>query len=842
MTSPLPDPTRCPACEQAIGGGDSCAACGLPLRGPLAAELWDVDVRIANLRQRRELLIQRLRSGEAPPPTAPLSAQPGRPETVASRGDAMASPYPPAPAAGTPMWTPPPRKEWTPQRVQNTLLSLGVLLLAVAALVATAVAYRNVGASGRAAVLLLVTALAVAASEVTRRRSLTASAEATAALSVVLALVSARALRRAGLGDGVSSESFWTAATALVAVAAAAMASWGTLACGVGAALAGQVPLIITATRQEDAGVSGVLTVQVLLLVAATLPLRGRHRVLLEPLLLASAALTTLASAAFAVHAAYPDHGNVRGGVAALCALAAVMVTAAILLREQGPLRHAASGLATGLGVLALAAPARLAFTDVELASVIAVSALIVAVSLWVVPESWRLGPAIASGATATVALLAVLPEVVQAAAGPFTWLADPWSRDPGASARASVMVDERWTGQAGVAVVMVLTAATAVVYAALARRFSWARYPVAALAVLAALVTPLAVDTTYPVAIAWDLAVSLAAMFVGPAVRRRSRASGYACSSLGAAMLALTCAWSVADERASTLVLGVAAVACAVAAWLDGLLDAVLAAPLAAMGTALLGAETFAVARSAGAPVDRSGFCLAVAGCALATVVGRWRPRTADGIAAELAAGSLVVISLAATASDAGWTSWTLALAGLTSLATALRPERRSLSYVGALLLSASSWVRLADADVHAPEPYVLPLAAIALGLGMLRRRADRGVSSWTAYGPPLTLALVPSLVASLDDSSARRPLLLAVAATAVVIVGAVRRLQAPLIVGSVVLVVDAVRQLGAYIALVPRWLVIAALGLLLLVLGTTFEKRRRDVQRIQESFNRMS
>jgi uncharacterized membrane protein len=123
-----------------------------------------------------------------------------------------------------------------------------------------------------------------------------------------------------------------------------------------------------------------------------------------------------------------------------------------------------------------------------------------------------------------------------------------------------------------------------------------------------------------------------------------------------------------------------------------------------------------------------------------------------------------------------------------------------------------------------------------------MLRRRADRGVSSWTAYGPPLTLALVPSLVASLDDSSARRPLLLAIAATAVVIVGAVRRLQAPLIVGSVVLVVDAVRQLGAYIALVPRWLVIAALGLLLLVLGTTFEKRRRDVQRIQESFNRMS
>jgi hypothetical protein len=163
-------------------------------------------------------------------------------------------------------------------------------------------------------------------------------------------------------------------------------------------------------------------------------------------------------------------------------------------------------------------------------------------------------------------------------------------------------------------------------------------------------------------------------------------------------------------------------------------------------------------------------------------------------------------------------------------------------MAYVASLLLAASSWVRLVDADVHAPEPYVVPLATGALGLGLLRRRADRGVSSWTAYGPALSLALVPSLIASLDDSSARRPLLLAVAATAVVVIGAVRRLQAPFVVGGAVLAVDAVRQLGAYVALLPRWVVIGFLGLVLLGLGMTFEQRRRDVQRAQQAFERMS
>jgi hypothetical protein len=145
------------------------------------------------------------------------------------------------------------------------------------------------------------------------------------------------------------------------------------------------------------------------------------------------------------------------------------------------------------------------------------------------------------------------------------------------------------------------------------------------------------------------------------------------------------------------------------------------------------------------------------------------------------------------------------LAGLGLLALATALRPDRRPVAVAGGLLLSASSWVRLADAGITAPEPYVLPLAAAALVLGALRRRAEPTTRSWAAYGPGLLLALVPSLLAGLDGDDLTRPLLVGLAALAVLLAGARSRLQAPLAVGAGVLVVVALDLLGPYAAASP-------------------------------------
>ncbi|MDX6268648.1 MAG: hypothetical protein QOD70_3388, partial [Frankiales bacterium] len=138
-----------------------CGRCGLRLTGPEAARLWQVDQALAGLEAHRgELLAERtallavLRPGPVLAPThslAPTPAAPG-PATASSRPAAgMPAPVWGPPAGASPNWqspVPQPRQEWTPQRVQNTLLGLGALLLTVAAIVFTAVTYDRLGAGG----------------------------------------------------------------------------------------------------------------------------------------------------------------------------------------------------------------------------------------------------------------------------------------------------------------------------------------------------------------------------------------------------------------------------------------------------------------------------------------------------------------------------------------------------------------------------------------------------------------------------------------------------------------------------------------------------------------------
>jgi hypothetical protein len=98
----------------------------------------------------------------------------------------------------------------------------------------------------------------------------------------------------------------------------------------------------------------------------------------------------------------------------------------------------------------------------------------------------------------------------------------------------------------------------------------------------------------------------------------------------------------------------------------------------------------------------------------------------------------------------------------------------------------------------------------------------------------------LLPSLLRALDDPGVWRPLLLGLTALAVLGVGVARRLQAPLVLGGLVLAVDALVQLSPYLAdlydAVPRWTVIGTVGLLLLGLGATYERRVRDVRLLHE------
>jgi hypothetical protein len=256
--------------------------------------------------------------------------------------------------------------------------------------------------------------------------------------------------------------------------------------------------------------------------------------------------------------------------------------------------------------------------------------------------------------------------------------------------------------------------------------------------------------------------------------------------------------------------------------------------------------ADVGVLAGWAGADLAGAGLAAAVAAGAFlaATAVRGDIRRPVRGTVQVVAAlASIPALLLSALDGDRLWLA--LLAMGVGTAVVATTPQRHRLGWVAGLLLAGSSWVRLALADVDAPEPYTVPGGVALLVVGWLRRRRDPAYGSWQAYGSGLSLALVPSLLRAVTDASDLRPLLLAVAAAGVLAAGAARRLQAPLLLGSGVLALDALVQLAPYLAAaydaVPRWVTIGALGLLLLAAGATYEQRVRDLRRVGRQVARL-
>ncbi|NED18330.1 hypothetical protein G3I31_09310, partial [Streptomyces sp. SID9913] len=217
--------------------------------------------------------------------------------------------------------------------------------------------------------------------------------------------------------------------------------------------------------------------------------------------------------------------------------------------------------------------------------------------------------------------------------------------------------------------------------------------------------------------------------------------------------------------------------------------------------------------------------------------------PRAAVPVEATGACAAFLAVGLAVT--DPPVLALVLALCAVIAAGTAVRADRRQAGYVAAALFLLATWVRLGSWGVSTPEAYTLPVTVPALVVGFLRRRRDPRASSWSAYGPGLSATLVPSLLAAWADADWQRPLLLGTAALAVTLLGARHRLQAPLVLGGGVLVLDALHELAPYLVqlagVLPRWLPPALAGLLLLVVGATYEQRLRDARRAREALGRM-
>ncbi|GAA2704617.1 SCO7613 C-terminal domain-containing membrane protein [Actinoplanes palleronii] len=251
-------------------------------------------------------------------------------------------------------------------------------------------------------------------------------------------------------------------------------------------------------------------------------------------------------------------------------------------------------------------------------------------------------------------------------------------------------------------------------------------------------------------------------------------------------------------------------------------------------------------------AALDAGGTALAVLAAAAAAAVLDWflaarRPREALAAAAVAHGTALIALLISGSTGRAALiaTLWSVVLA-----VRALRPgepaairNQHVIAAAGSALLGW--WLFLTAQQVTTAEVYTAPAAVLALGAGWFVRRGRPELPSWAAYGPALGAAFLPTLAviagSSPDDPQYLRRLLLGVAALAVLVAGALARLQAPVVSGGVVLALVALHELAQVWDLVPRWVPLALGGLVLVGVATTLEQRRRDLARLREAVSRL-
>jgi hypothetical protein len=233
---------------------------------------------------------------------------------------------------------------------------------------------------------------------------------------------------------------------------------------------------------------------------------------------------------------------------------------------------------------------------------------------------------------------------------------------------------------------------------------------------------------------------------------------------------------------------------------------DEVLAPAAAGLLLALLGATAFAVATwRAGRPEEWAvAACGPVAGLAAATTssaVGAW-----------------------------GQTAIQLGIVGAAAGAYALVASRRWVGVVAVGDLVIASWIAVGGAEIETPEAYTLPAAVGLLLIAVPALRA--AAPSWAAEGAAAGVALVPSALVVVAAPTALRLALVIAAAVAFTVAGTALHRQAPFLIGAGVLLFVAVGRLGPYAPLLPRWVTLGTAGLLLLVVGATYERRRQQAR----------
>lgn len=749
-----------------------------------------------------------------------------------------------------------PQPEWSGARVRALLLWLGAALLAISALTFTAVAWSMLGEGGRALLLLGATAGVTALALLARRR-LPMTAEAFAGLAIILSLVDVYAARRAGLAGWIGTpemswQVWWAIGTAVAAGFAAALGlavAQRTTRFAVAALL--PVTPELLALRIADTEWAGALALAVLAAVILAAQSRWARYLYREghvALGVHAGVSWLVAAAVAAVAAAQPR--TVPAALAPALAVAALAGAPELARRRLAdiPLRTGAAALAAGVPagiVLTVVAPAVGVDGRLTTAAVAGGATILMAVFLSAfVSGEQRAGALIAGSAFALPGTLWALGISAPTVYGPLAWLTDAWTGNLDQAARDSYFGPDTWPELDGSwPAVGTLTAAATVGLVLGIRRPILIGITSAAIAFISVLLPVVAGAT----ALGALLTTMATAILIVLASAWADRGNGRWVWVLlpGAAVAAVpTAGWAAVSPAASVLALAITAAAGAAAAL-------IARSPAARAGySALAGllAVTFAgvATRAAGAGLPAAGLAATIAaGAVVLFGIYLLRDQPSVDVAIEGAGAAAAGVGLVAATGSTPWLAGALtALVPIAALA-ALRTDRRVLygSAAGVLALGAV-WAWLDAARVDVAEAYTAPAALAALIAGILAWRTGPG-RSWLTLGPALVLAIGPTLVLGIADESngrsgAVRLIVAAALSLAVVIAGAIWRLQAPLCLGAAALLALAIDQWGAEIVRMPRWISVGVVGILLMWIGATFEHRRRDWRRASEVFGR--
>ncbi|ALM37114.1 integral membrane protein [Streptomyces sp. FR-008] len=808
----------------------------------LERELIWLDTRRVQLLRRRSWLKAALRAQSAGGWQPPHG---GQPPQGAPGGWAHAPAAHPAPAV-------PPGSATGGPGAQHVLLILGGLLLAVAAIAFTLFSWGELGIAGRSVVLAGVTAGALGAPVLLLRRGLGATAESVGAVALLLTVLDAYALHAAVLpeADGAGYAAFASGVLA---------AGWAAHGVGVGrlrlplpaAVVAGQFPLVLGAWA---AGGSALVIGWALLVTAAgSVVVAARVPGLAVRATAWSGAGVTWAGGLLI---GLGESVSASGPLDAAAPGVLLLGAAAVALRAvwRAPQEMAVTGGVVA-GLAAVAGAGGVLRTEVPWSWAVVVylvcgAALAPVARIAVVPRPVRGGVLGAAAGVTGVAVLAVLPSAAATLLGPAAVLTGLWAGAPDGTRELAAGAGA-WPDALSVPVVLLVAVVLlGAVYASLVQEgrepAGWTGAAGAGAVGLVSAAVPVllvSADVAYAAALVVDLLLVAGLLAAAVAVRRVPAAAGGTALWCAVAVAAHAGLLALAVEPATYAVFGLLLVLFAASAARSQEAVARSLTLVLSVACALVVASAAGASLELGAP--RTAVLVLVVPAAV-VVLGLWVRTPAVVVPLEAGAGFAALVALGLAVTDGAYLSLVLALCGVLAAATAVRPERRpGAGYLAAGLFATATWVRLVSAGVTHPEAYTLPVSVIACAVGLLRRRTDPEASSWTAYGPGLGVTLGPSLLALWSDPHWQRPLLLGAAALAVTVTGAVRRLQAPLLLGGGTLALVALHELAPHVAQVfdalPRWSVPALAGLLLLALGATYEQRLRDARRLREHLGRM-